>query len=130
MFLSNAKALWYWDRSGSAAQIAPASDLGLTATSPVANAAFFDGAFWFVDEIANYATSQTLVKITFSYDSAGKPAFGSRTAYTVNFLDGAGAPVTIPDSFGGWFWGRVGRSGCMGLCVRGGLRGCWCLRRG
>jgi hypothetical protein len=45
-------------------------------------------------------TSQTLVKVSLTYDAQGKPSFGSKTEYPFNIKDINGNPVTIFDMFG------------------------------
>ncbi|GBF98893.1 hypothetical protein Rsub_11531 [Raphidocelis subcapitata] len=101
LFLAlNTRDLYYWQRgAGAVTKIASASQIGIN-ISPVSNFAYYDNALWFANETATVFTSQALVRVPLTYASSGLPTTGTPQTWTLDFVDGSGAPVFVPDSFG------------------------------
>ncbi|GBF98895.1 hypothetical protein Rsub_11533 [Raphidocelis subcapitata] len=99
LFLTPSRHLYYWQRGTRAVtKIASASQIGIY-TSQVSNLAYYDNALWFVNETAAHTLSQPLVRVPLTYASS-LPAAGTPQTWTLDFVDGSGAPALVPNAFG------------------------------
>jgi hypothetical protein len=71
----------------------PAPTLAPRAPPPPAPARFVHNSFKFL-------TTQTLVKVSLTYDAQGRPSFGSATEYPIDIKDANGNPVSAYEAFG------------------------------
>lgn len=87
--LSGPGSLWYWNQATNATPVS----LGLLPTARPDNGAYWDGAYWYVQQ-----GTHTLHRIALQYDGTGTPSLASGGASTATLV--GGVPTVNNNYFG------------------------------
>jgi len=99
-FMNSDLDILAWERAtGAVGVVAPKQST--TRFNP-ANAAYYDGAYWFVETTNTESTNITLVRVAFtpSVVPGGLPTLGGKTTYDVALTSPGGSPFTIRNGYG------------------------------